>query len=229
MDLLISGASRGIGRALAVLAAGEGHRVLALGRSEEKLQRLAQEVEGIHPLTFDFADPPEMDRVRELLKGKGFEKLDGVVLAAGHLEKASSGEQDKGVWERTLSVNLIGPALFLQAVHPLLKEGEGAHVVLIGSMAGYPGSQKFPPLGVYGASKAALAALGESLAEQWKADGIRVNTLALGAVDTEMFREAFPDGEAPVGPERMARFLLRFLEEGEVMSGAHVPVSISTP
>ncbi len=230
MDLLISGASKGIGRATALVAAEKGHQVLALARDREALEALARERSGILPLPLDLRD----ERLEELLKEGvmecGVKKLDGVVHAAGILEKKPFQELEKEDWEKVLGGNLIGPARSLQVLHPWLLRGQVGHVVLLGSMAGHPGSKKFPGMCTYGASKAALGGLGELLAEEWRSDGIHVNTLVLGGVDTGMFRQAFPGGEAPVSAGTMGAYVLSFLEEGgKVMSGQQVPVSVSTP
>lgn len=230
MHLLISGASQGIGRASVWAAAEAGHTVYALARNEDELQRMKASVSGVIPIPLDLTDAHLEDRLNAILEQEGVQKLDGVINAAGFLEVKAFLDQSQLDWQRTLEVNLIGPARMLRVLHPYLEKASDPHVVLIGSMAGYPGSSKFPGLSAYGASKSALGGLGESLAEEWKGAGIRVNTLALGAVDTDMFKEAFPDGEAPVTPERMASFILSFLMEGgKVMNGKHLPVSLSTP
>lgn len=230
MKLLVSGASRGIGRATAIAAAEEGHTVFALARDRERLDRMKASVQGIHPLPLDLTREDLEERLAETFREEGVRGLDGVVNAAGVLEPLPFQEQSKSDWERTLAVNLIGPARLLKGLHPYLLEGNEPHVVLIGSMAGYPGSKKFAGMSAYGASKSALAALGETLAAEWEGDGIRVNTLALGGVDTEMFRKAFPESVAPLSPEAMASFILSFLHEGgAVMNGKHLPVSRSSP
>jgi len=97
-------------------------------------------------------------------------------------------------------------------------------------MAGFQGSSKFSGLSYYSASKAALASLSECLAEELKPQGIRVNALAIGAVQTEMLEEAFPGIKAPLEPREMARFMEWFtLNGGQYFNGKVIPVSISTP
>ena len=87
-------------------------------------------------------------------------------------------------------------------------------------MGGLQGTSKFPGLSAYSASKAALANLTECLAEELKADGIRVNCLALGSVNTEMLQEAFPAHKAPVDPDEIAKFIVYFSEHaGMLMNG----------
>jgi NAD(P)-dependent dehydrogenase (short-subunit alcohol dehydrogenase family) len=97
-------------------------------------------------------------------------------------------------------------------------------------MGGYQGASKFPGLSAYSSSKGALANLSECLAEEFKEDGIKVNCLALGAVQTEMLEAAFPGFQAPVSPVQMACHILNFAESGHtVYNGKVLPVSVSTP
>jgi NAD(P)-dependent dehydrogenase (short-subunit alcohol dehydrogenase family) len=97
-------------------------------------------------------------------------------------------------------------------------------------MGGYQGSQKFPGLSLYSASKGALAVLTECLAEELKERRIKVNALALGAVQTEMLAEAFPGYEAPILPSELSGFIKNFAATGHhFINGKILPVSLSTP
>ena len=95
-----------------------------------------------------------------------------------------------------METNFFGPASIIRIVKPLMPAG--SHIVNISSMGGFQGSAKFNGLSYYSASKAAIACLSECLAEEFKDSGVSVNCLALGAVQTEMLREAFPGYKAPV-------------------------------
>jgi NAD(P)-dependent dehydrogenase (short-subunit alcohol dehydrogenase family) len=97
-------------------------------------------------------------------------------------------------------------------------------------MGGFQGSAKFPGLALYSASKGALAILTEAMAEEFKDRKIKVNCLALGAVQTEMLAEAFPGYEAPVKPKEMAKLITDFAINGHsFFNGKILPVSITTP
>jgi len=112
---------------------------------------------------------------------------------------------------------------------PLLKAGQ-AHVVNITSMGGFQGSMKFKGLSHYSASKAALASLTECLAEEFKLEEMVFNALALGAVQTEMLAEAFPNYKAPVSAEQMGEFIANFsLNAKTFFNGKIIPISISIP
>ena len=97
-------------------------------------------------------------------------------------------------------------------------------------MGGIQGSMKFAGLSAYSSSKGALITLMELLAEEYKESGVSFNTLALGAVQTEMLEEAFPGYQAPVTAEDMARYIAEFALNGNrVYNGKVLPVSKSTP
>jgi len=97
-------------------------------------------------------------------------------------------------------------------------------------MGGFQGSAKFNGLSVYSASKGALAILTECMAEELKENGIKVNCLALGAVQTEMLSEAFPSYEAPLKPSEMAEFIVDFAINGsKYFNGKIIPVTLSNP
>ncbi|NOQ91993.1 MAG: SDR family NAD(P)-dependent oxidoreductase, partial [Flavobacteriaceae bacterium] len=106
----------------------------------------------------------------------------------------------------------------------------GSHVVAISSMGGIQGSIKFAGLSAYSSSKGAVITLMELLAEEYKASGIAFNTLALGAVQTEMLSQAFPDLKAPITAAEMANYIGNFSLTGNKMyNGKILQVSNSTP
>jgi NAD(P)-dependent dehydrogenase (short-subunit alcohol dehydrogenase family) len=97
-------------------------------------------------------------------------------------------------------------------------------------MGGIQGSAKFPGLSLYSAAKGAVAVLTEAMAEELKERKISVNCLAFGAVQTEMFQQAFPGYEAPLAPETLAEFITDFALNGHrFFNGKVLPVSVSTP
>jgi NAD(P)-dependent dehydrogenase (short-subunit alcohol dehydrogenase family) len=97
-------------------------------------------------------------------------------------------------------------------------------------MGGFQGSSKYPGLSYYSASKAALSCLGECLSVELAERNIRVNTLSLGAVQTEMLNEAFPGYKAPLEAGEMAYFIVDFAMTGwKYFNGRNLPVSLSNP
>jgi NAD(P)-dependent dehydrogenase (short-subunit alcohol dehydrogenase family) len=115
-----------------------------------------------------------------------------------------------------------------QALLPAL--APNAHIVNISSMGGFQGSLKFAGLAAYSTSKAALCAFTELFAEEYKATGIHMNCLCLGAVQTEMLAAAFPGYIAPTSASQMAHFIADFaLNSGAFFNGKIIPVSSSNP
>ena len=227
-NIIITGASRGIGYDAALLLAQQGHRVLALSRNEENLKILKEQAgEHLDFLVFDLLKP---DAAALIKKIKPMERVDGLVNNAGYLLKKPFEEITTTDWERTFAVNFFGPAHLIQMLRPFLEKSERAHILNIGSMGGYQGSAKFPELLGYSASKAAVANLTECLAEEWKEKNIACNCLCLGAVQTEMLAEAFPGFEAPVSARKMGEFIAWFALQGQYFfNGKVLPVSVSTP
>jgi NAD(P)-dependent dehydrogenase (short-subunit alcohol dehydrogenase family) len=129
--------------------------------------------------------------------------------------------------EEQMRVNFEAPLLLVQALLPFLKRKKGkSHVVNIGSMGGYQGSEKFPGLSVYSASKGGLAILTECLATEFASDNIAFNCLALGSADTEMLRKAFPKYKSPISPQQMADFIVNFALTGHrYFNGKIIPVA----
>lgn len=133
--------------------------------------------------------------------------------------------------ENMFRVNVTSQFEFLQALLPYMGKGQvPTHIVNISSMGGLQGSMKFPGLSAYSASKAALATLTECLAEEFKDKNISVNCLMLGAVQTEMFEEAFPGERTEMTPLLMAAYIRDFALTGaNFFNGKIIPVSKSTP
>jgi len=227
-NIIITGASRGIGYDAALHLARQGYMVLALSRNEAALKKLKEEAGGqLDYLAYDLLQPDEpalLERVK--LMGR----VDVLINNAGYLLKKPFEKIAAADWSKVFGANFFGPARLIQALQPFLEKSERAHVLNIGSMGGYQGSAKFPGLLGYSASKAAIANLAECLAEEWKEKNIACNCLCLGSVQTEMLAEAFPGFQAPVSSEKMGAFIAWFAAEGHFFfNGKVLPVSASTP
>ncbi len=210
--------------------------MLLLSRNMQNLEELAlrcnrgSEDPLAVPISFDLTRLPEREEEFTGLIAQHAGTLDALLNNAGQLVNKPfaevSAEEARGLFD----VNFFMPAQLMRLCIPLMAESRLKHMVNISGMGGFQGSAKFPGLSYYSASKGALGILSECLAEEFKEEGIRVNALAIGAVQTEMLAEAFPGLEAPMGPVEMARFIRWFLlEGGSYFNGKVLPVSVSTP
>jgi len=223
-NVIITGASRGIGYELALLFASAGHSVLAISR------KVPQEFIGnknIECLTLDLADATAFGKVKDFIETI-WQRVDIVIHNAGALLLKPFEEITATEFEYIYKVNVFGVAALNRVILPFM--GKGSHVVTISSMGGVQGTMKFSGLAAYSSSKGAVITLSELLAEEYKDRGVAFNVLALGAVNTEMLREAFPGYEAPLSALQMADYIFNFALTGNTyFNGRVVQVSFTTP
>jgi 3-oxoacyl-[acyl-carrier protein] reductase len=230
MNVLITGVSRGIGKALLQKFIENGaEHVFGISRNASKLlenQKFNQP--NLHLIDFD-ADTDEPEAIYDVLNAK-VNKIDILINNAGLLVNKPFQDISNEEIQSVYNVNVIFPFRLTQAVLPLLKTSPKAHVINISSMGGVQGSAKFSGLSAYSSSKAAIAGLSECLAEELKPFNIHVNALAIGAVQTEMLQEAFPDYKAPLTAMEMADYVFQFATESrKYFNGKIVSVSSTTP
>lgn len=234
MNIIVTGASRGIGRALVLkLAENQNHNIIAISRNEEKLLSLVKDAKALNqdakvwPVPFDLSgDGYAFSLIPEILKQ--FATVDILVNNAGMLVKKPFAELTDQDFEDVFNVNVKSVFRLSRAL--LVNFNRGSHIINIGSMGGVQGSSKFPGLTLYSAAKGAVSVLTEAMAEELKERGISVNCLAYGAVKTEMLAEAFPGYEPPLQAEEMAEYAAWFALNGHrFYNGKILPVSVSTP
>ena len=221
--LVITGASRGIGNALVQHASAYGHQVYALSRNISSIKKTAQ----VHPIEIDISDENTLSVFLDQLQ-KEEVKIDILINNAGVLINKPFAETTAEDFELLYRVNVFGLASLTRMLIPQI-DPKG-HVVNISSIGGIDGSSKFPGLAAYSSSKGAVNILTELLAEEYKVTGPAFNSLALGAVQTEMLALAFPGFQASVTAEEIADYILKFALEGQqFFNGKIIPVSSSTP
>ena len=171
-NALVTGGSRGIGRAIARELALLGASVTLVARSQEGLDEAAGEL-GVGGIAADVTDPAGRARIVAAARERG--PLHILVHNAGTNVRGPLVGYDDATIERLIALNLIAPLTLSRDLHPLLRAAGDASVIHIGSVAGHVAL----PTGVaYAASKAGLAQAARTLALEWAADGIRVNTVA---------------------------------------------------
>ena len=195
---LVTGASRGIGAAIAAGLANEGARVIVhYGRNRDLAKQVAASLDGGKHLVLgaDLADPSgAADLIQQVVTQTG--QLDVLVNNAGiyvpHSPLAVDAAEWLDKWQATLAVNLVSPAVLCQAAAKFMAEQGGGRIINIGSRGAFRGEPDCP---AYGASKAGLHAMSQSLALALGPKGILVYAVAPGWVETDMARE-FLDSEA---------------------------------
>ncbi len=203
---LVTGASRGIGRAVALRFAGEGAHVVALARTREDLESLDDAINEMGAtatlVPLDVTDGPGIDRLAESL----FERhgrLDILVGNAAILGLLSPiGHFVPSVWSRVIEVNLTANWRLIRSFDPLLRASDAGRAVFVTSGVGH---KVVPFWGAYAVSKAGLEMLVKTYAAETEKTTLRVNIVNPGAVRTEMRAKAMPgeDPESLIRPEAM--------------------------
>jgi len=224
-NIVITGSSRGIGFELAKLFAQKGHNVLALSRNTKPLDTLNHNK--IKTISIDLSVSSQIQKAIIFIK-KHWSHVDILINNAGKLINKPFSDLTPTDFLEVYKVNVFAVAETTKAMLPFLQKG--SHVVTISSMGGIQGSMKFAGLAAYSSSKGAVITLSELLAEEYKEQQIAFNVLAIGAVQTEMLEEAFPDYKAPLDAQEMAHYIYNFsLTGNKYYNGKVLQVSSSTP
>jgi NAD(P)-dependent dehydrogenase (short-subunit alcohol dehydrogenase family) len=195
--VLITGASDGIGRALAVHAAGLGARVILHGRNTARLEAVYDEIEGIEGaarpsiavVDFATAGSDEFATLGQSIE-ETFGRLDGLVHNAGVLGQRLSIEQyDPAEWQTVLHINLTVPFVLTQLLMPMLRVSADPSVIFTSSGVGRVGKAFW---GAYSASKFGTEALSQMLAAENEHTSLKSNCINPGPVRTKMRLEAYP-------------------------------------
>jgi len=187
MRVVITGASRGIGRATAVKLVADGAQALTLCDVAylDELEALARELRGarckVKTLRADMGKPKEPAKVIDAA-AKAMGGIDAIVGNAGITAPAKLVDLEVEAWDRLFNINLRANWLLAKAAHPHLAKSKGA-IVMVSSMSGVMPQL---PTGAYSPAKAALIMLTEMMAMEWAPDGIRANAVCPGFVHTSM-------------------------------------------
>jgi 3-hydroxy acid dehydrogenase / malonic semialdehyde reductase len=210
---LVTGATSGIGRAVALALKHAGHDVMAVGRNRPALDELS--MMGIRPLAIDLGDIPLLPAA--LQQGLAGFETDILVNNAGMVPPPGNFcDMTQADIERTLATNLTSAILVTHAVAPGMRLRGAGHVLFTGSIAGHT---PYPNLAVYAATKAALGGFAQSLRLDLSASGVRVTEIVAGRVESPLYKDvlsaearaALYAGGTAVQPEDVAAMVLAVL------------------
>ena len=216
---VVTGATSGIGKAIALELAKQGYDTIAIGRSSAVLDEM-RATPGIYPLAMDITDREGLSAALE------DQKVDVFVSNAGIIPKpVGFAEMDQADIDETLEINLSAAIAAVRLVLPGMIQRRSGHVIFTGSIAG---QAPFPNMAVYGASKAAISSFAAALRCDLSGTGIRVTEVIAGRVQTRLYRNAVGEqaladmysNYKPVQPEDVARMISAVL-----MMPAHVDVT----
>jgi NAD(P)-dependent dehydrogenase (short-subunit alcohol dehydrogenase family) len=197
---VVTGGSGGIGSEVVSLLRAAGWEVVSLSRREG----------------CDVSDEQDVKRAFA-----GFDSLDSLIHCAAELVKRPFEELSADEWDHQLGAGLRGAFLCGREAFRLMRD-RGGTIVMVSSLSGVFGAEKFPGMSAYVAAKSGLAGLTEALAVEGRRHGIRVNAISPGAVDTDMLRIAGVEGPA-LKPDEVARVIVWLASpQSAPLSGANL-------
>jgi NAD(P)-dependent dehydrogenase (short-subunit alcohol dehydrogenase family) len=215
--VILSGAGGGIGRATAIELAKLDYRVVLVGRTESTLRQTQQSL--VAESMIAVADVTQVQQVNALVARtlERFGRIDALVNNAGSAPVLSIEQTTPQIWNDVLATNLSAAFYLSRAVWPTFKRQNAGVIVNISSMAA---RDPFAGFLAYGAAKAALNNFGLTLAREGAAVGVRVHTIAPGAVETPMFRSILSPQQFPtentLAPAEVARVVAQCVSGTEL-------------
>lgn len=219
---LVTGASRGIGLAIARALARGGWDLVLVARDRERLAHAAAELRRVdargeagartvETVAVDLARPDAAEIIIDAVRGGG-DRLDALIHNAGRVAHGPIDSYDAATWDAVMAVNARTPFLLTGRAVPLLEAAEDGRVIVIGSVVSRTG---YADQALYTASKHALLGMAKAAARDLAPRGIVVQAVLPGGVDTDMVREVRPDIDATelVRPEEVADAVIFLLNQ----------------
>ena len=229
-NVVITGASRGIGRSIALTLARDFPKIYLVARSEDALEEVSAEIRAAHPFTRVEVCPisvTDEGAVKKLMHDIAATDgdLQSLINCAGYAIPATAIEEiSSQTWMQVYESNMLSTFLMTRESLSLLKRNKRASIVNIASTAGLTPR---PGWSAYASAKAALINFSQTMAEELKPYGIRVHCVAPGRTATELRRILAPDEDprSIMGPTAVAK-IVQFLvsEHGDVLKGQPIMI-----
>ncbi|MBI5477273.1 MAG: SDR family NAD(P)-dependent oxidoreductase [Deltaproteobacteria bacterium] len=208
---VVTGGGRGIGRAIALRLAAAGARVALGARTEAQVGAVAAEIEragGVAlPLPLDVTVADSVTRFAAAVRARLGEPL-ALVNNAGTVRRGRLDEAPEGAWDEVVAGNLTGTYRVTRAFLGAMRARRRGRIVNVASIAGREGTAQ---LTAYCAAKHGVVGLTRALAEEVKGDGLQVNAVCPGSVDTAMLRQGLPGAQPDMSPDDVAGVVLFLL------------------
>ena len=190
-NVLITGASRGIGKAIAKLLVKEGHNVFLTARNKDMLKTVCHEIGAKGYFAIDLCENGAVEKLVKLTAA-AYGDIDVLVNNAGLYVYSAVEKTDETDIDNMLAVNIKAPFELIKYVVPMMKKKRWGRIVNIGSISGIIGEAN---ASLYSMTKSAYTGMTKALALELAADGITVNTINPGWVETEMGKKSVNDSE----------------------------------
>lgn len=227
---IVTGAGGGIGRAIAIELSRRAYSLVLVGRTDATLQETLKAIHSRSPrgmkvqiLVSDISKPESADFIVSQTLAQ-FGRIDALINNAGSAPVRTIEQTTPEIWRQVIDTNLSGPFYLCRAAWPIFRKLGGGVVVNISSLSA---KDPFRGFAAYGAAKAGLNTLGIALAEEGQPIGVRVYTVAPGAVETTMLRTVVSKDQLPteqtLSPEQIAHVVGKCVageenrESGEVI------------
>ena len=234
MRAFITGVGSGIGRETCLAFLTQGWDVVGVLRKKSQGKTLENEADSLNGdlqlIYVDISESGFIDEVKKALSLFEIDSFNALINIAGTLDPVELNNFEETKISHVMTVNFVAPALLISMLTPYLANEQNSNILNISSMSGFQGSVRFSGLSIYGASKAALSSLSESLSVELSSQNIAINALAIGSVNTDMLKEAFPDFQAPVEANEMAEYIYSFATHGyKFYNGKTLSVAVTNP
>jgi len=230
---IVTGSSRGIGKAISLALAAEGATVILTARDEDKLLEVSQEVSKAGGTAIVVpCDLEKEDSIKSLIETveSKLGRLDILVNNAGLTLSSDFETTATGAWDKCMSVNARGPFILCREALPLLKKAEQGYIINIASVVAIKGYVK---QAAYSASKHALRGMSIALANELAPTNVRVHVICPGGVDTEMVSKVRPDinKDELIAPEEITELLTYLVTHkgNAVIDEFHIRRATSAP